>query len=270
MRAPKRSSNGYHWTPPDKEWLEYHYITLGTSVCEMALEIEGSVGTVGKWLRRAKIPKRGYSEAQKVYHQAEWVRPKDEWLREQYETLGRSSGSIAWEVGTGSSIIRGWLREIGVKIRKSGDYSRDRIAWPSKEYLEDLYFTQELPCTEIAQQLECSAYRVRKKFKELGIPLRVARSGRGGSEARRTLEGVEAPRNCKWCKQPDTLPGAPYSEVLQAHHKNHNKKDNRLENLMWLCPICHRFETALWNLLQADKAEVKCEGRTMTITFRGG
>lgn len=29
-------------------------------------------------------------------------------------------------------------------------------------------------------------------------------------------------------------------EILEVHHKNHNRKDNTLENLEFLCPNCHQ------------------------------
>ena len=34
-------------------------------------------------------------------------------------------------------------------------------------------------------------------------------------------------------------------EILQVHHKNRNKKDNRAENLEIICPNCHYEEHLL-------------------------
>ena len=34
-----------------------------------------------------------------------------------------------------------------------------------------------------------------------------------------------------------------YSELLQFHHKNGNRADNRLENCEALCPNCHAKKT---------------------------
>ena len=46
---------------------------------------------------------------------------------------------------------------------------------------------------------------------------------------------------CEKCGY-DTVP-----EILVVHHRNHNRSDNKLENLAWLCPNCHEthhFKTA--------------------------
>lgn len=42
---------------------------------------------------------------------------------------------------------------------------------------------------------------------------------------------------CSKCGNTGSWEGEPLT--LQLHHKNGNSKDNRLENLCWLCPNCH-------------------------------
>src|SRR3989344_5210045 len=42
----------------------------------------------------------------------------------------------------------------------------------------------------------------------------------------------EIPRICANCKNND-------ERVLVVHHKNRNRKNNNIENLMWLCSNCH-------------------------------
>jgi len=41
-----------------------------------------------------------------------------------------------------------------------------------------------------------------------------------------------------------------YSELLQFHHKNGNRADNRLENCEALCPNCHAKKTRLERMLK--------------------
>lgn len=63
MKAPKRHSNGYHWIPPDQEWLVDQYITQGKSAALISREMQGHVATVLEWLRREGIATRTLVEA---------------------------------------------------------------------------------------------------------------------------------------------------------------------------------------------------------------
>lgn len=75
------------------------------------------------------------------------------------------------------------------------------------------------------------------KRKELSEIL-VKDSGWGSSSLKRRLfsEGVKD-QKCEICGQSNEWMGKPLS--LQLHHINGNHRDNRLENLMILCPNCH-------------------------------
>lgn len=72
MKAPKLQSNRYYWDPPDKEWLEYHYVYLDKTGREIAAEVGATRPTVISWVRSAGIPirpghvrlGRGYSSRQ--------------------------------------------------------------------------------------------------------------------------------------------------------------------------------------------------------------
>lgn len=50
----------------------------------------------------------------------------------------------------------------------------------------------------------------------------------------RAIAGRNFPQECSECgysKIPD---------ILEVHHKNHNRKDNSVSNLCYLCPNCHQ------------------------------
>lgn len=72
MRAPKRKVNGYHWNPPDKEWLYDQYITKEKSAFQLTKELGAAVGTVILWLEQVGIHSRTRSQAQ-VIKGSHWV-----------------------------------------------------------------------------------------------------------------------------------------------------------------------------------------------------
>jgi len=56
----------------------------------------------------------------------------------------------------------------------------------------------------------------------------------GIASYRRILQANNKPVVCALCKESDI-------RVLQAHHRNKNRNDNTLRNLVWLCINCHRL-----------------------------
>lgn len=65
----------------------------------------------------------------------------------------------------------------------------------------------------------------------------------GESTYRKLLERAKRPLNCARCKMNDP-------RVLAAHHVDGNHRNNKLENLMWLCHNCHL-------LVHRDKVEAQ-------------
>jgi len=54
----------------------------------------------------------------------------------------------------------------------------------------------------------------------------------GGSTYRNTLIKSDKKQACRLCKIDNPI-------ILAAHHKDHNRKNNALDNLTWLCFNCH-------------------------------
>lgn len=54
----------------------------------------------------------------------------------------------------------------------------------------------------------------------------------GLSTYRAILGRSNIPKFCKLCRSND-------KRILAVHHINHNRKDNRIQNLAWLCHNCH-------------------------------
>lgn len=98
MRAPRQHANGYNWDPPDKEWLEYQYVTLDKSARTIAEEFGvGGLATVQDWLLIAGIPTRPLGRkpdgvSSKAVRRRNWKRLKAsrrhrkcEWCGQGYE-----------------------------------------------------------------------------------------------------------------------------------------------------------------------------------------
>jgi hypothetical protein len=135
---------------------------------------------------------------------------------------------------------------------------------PDRGWLEHHYVELNKSAQQIAREIGSSGKTVAKWLKKVGLEVRKVRRGEGlcGTSriARRTMRALGMPKRCTWCGTQE--------ERIEVHHKDHDPYNNHPNNLMYLCPTCHRVETALWYLHNREKAVVKCEGHTITIKFR--
>lgn len=175
-----------------------------------------------------KAPKKLYEG--RYTGRQQWTPPDDEWLYEQYWRQEKSSNQIAKELSCRPGIVLRWLSTSSVRIR-----------------------TYE----------ECDERHSLRMSGE-GNPAYVNGTDRGASSkrCRNALWDSEIPEECSFCG------ASVYQERLEAHHKNHNRGDDSLGNLCWLCRDCHKLETHVWRLLKQDKIDLECEGRTMVIRFK--
>lgn len=60
---------------------------------------------------------------------------------------------------------------------------------------------------------------------------------------KRLIEDFVIPYECSCCKNKGHLDGLPLT--LELHHINGNNRDNRIENLIFMCPN-HHAQTESW------------------------
>ena len=158
---------------------------------------------------------------------------------------------------------------------------------PDKEWLEDQYWTQDKSAKQIADEISADGSTVRRWLNDWFVPLRTnsenqaRRTGNRASHFKggidRSTQRAECERSgrpciCSWCGmagkyrtgKTDT---APLVCSLQLHHKDHDKRNVTLDNLVYLCPKCHRLETALWHIRKSKKAKVTVVNKIITIDF---
>ena len=158
---------------------------------------------------------------------------------------------------------------------------------PDREWLEDQYWTRDKSTKQIASEIGANSSTVQVWCNEMMIPFRTRsenQARRTGSRANRTNGGTERstqkaecqragrPCKCAWCDKEGELNLGKYDTStlmcsLQLHHKDHKPKNVSLDNLVYLCPKCHRLETALWQIRKAKKANVSMSNKIITIDF---
>lgn len=194
------------------------------------------------------------------------VPPDRGWLAAEYllppDGKGKTLVEIGKECGVSKVTVRKWLTQYGlrqdVEQRLSFFGSRPKperkIPSPPKEELAGRYL---LPpdgdgMTEdaLAEIYGVSKATVRRWLDEsqLAQPHSVRHSARMAGEGNpsyvngnaqgyvKRLLSAERPPVCEWCGD---------TERVQIHHIDHDRENNAIENLMWLCQSCNLLEARI-------------------------
>jgi len=217
-----------------------------------------------------KAPKKLTKQEQEARGnlRSKWLAPNKEWLEYHYTTLGKSAYQIAGDVGAGESgeIVRRWLEEEGLEVRKYYHES------PDAEQLKSLYIEADLTMAEIAYEYGVDPGTVLSWLITAEIPRRPIshRPGRGRSvsAAKRYLLASKVPLKCIWCGVGEQF-HLGHKGVLQLHHRDHDRENNAQENLCWMCYTCHQLESRLWHAEKEGKISFELVGdRQLLVTFR--
>jgi len=218
--------------------------------------------------------------------------PDREWLEDQYllppDGNGRTCRDIAKELGVSKDTIQRWVHVIGIaqdaRIRQKFGCMKESpmlaINPPSDNDLEKLYYLPPdgdgLSLDQLADHYGVSRPTVQRWLDEHGIhqpfsdrhSQRMAGEGNpaytNGNTQRYVKRQLEAAQEkvCDWCGT---------DEKIEIHHINHDRENNDLDNLTWLCTHCNKLEAHLWHLVQKQRATYEViRGKNkiqLTITF---
>lgn len=160
--------------------------------------------------------------------------------------------------GVGAGTIRMWLHRHNIpvtyeRVVSNADYSKP---WTKKHVLTNAY--QKKGAKALAKQWGCDASTIFNWLRRFGIPVRSPtkagvtyeasytplRKKRAKSlKGRRTLTGREVKElkeeagECQRCGYNEHV------ELLDVHHFDHDRCNNRPSNLAVLCVMCHALDT---------------------------
>ena len=216
--------------------------------------------------------------------------PDVRWLAEQYllppDGLGRSCPDIGKELGVGKHTIQRWVKKFGLRQalvdrqRQSqliGARLRRKMP-PPKSILAQKFLippdgegmTEDQLCVEfnvsrptirkwLGEYELMQSHSTRHAYRMSGERNPAYTNGNSQRYVGRSLARVK-PKVCEWCRA---------TKDVQIHHIDHNRENNDLENLMWLCRNCNQLESHLWQLQQTNRIKIEHKENMLTIEFLG-
>jgi DNA-binding CsgD family transcriptional regulator len=207
-----------------------------------------------------------------------WTEQEDGWLRENYGQI--SIRNLTTQLCRSYGAIRTRARKLGLLSRNSP--RKWLVTAIDQKVVQELYLSQTLSSAEIAEQLQCSPFLVMGVLRRLGF-LRTAGRTKHYTSLRRNRNGEIEHK--VWETQYGYLMIAAYDEqtdrvrpifrhrlVMEqhlgrklepnevVHHINHNKQDNRIENLMILSRGEHtslHFRGKPWRIARPGRIDQK-------------
>ena len=218
--------------------------------------------------------------------------PDKTWLAGEYllppSGKGRSLDDIAKELGVSDVTVGKWVRNYALpsdqyerlKFFSSRPKSYRRAPVPNRDELASYYLMppegKGFSLDAVGNLYGVSRPTVRRWIDELDLlqdfserhSQRMAGEGNpaytNGNTQRYVKRQLEAAQEkvCDWCGT---------DEKIEIHHINHDRENNDLDNLTWLCTHCNKLEAHLWHLVQKQRATYEViRGKNkiqLTITF---
>jgi len=146
----------------NEETLRELYIKQDLSTREAADELGCSKRTIQRWLDKFDIP------TDPSTHEQGGPWRDRETMIELYKDEGKSIQQIAEELNTGNWTIQTWLDKHGIDTRES--YKHTDFVWQDKERLRELHLEKQMPASEIADALGCTADTIRNWLDKYDLP----------------------------------------------------------------------------------------------------
>ena len=252
----------------DKDWLYNEYIILEKSISRIAKVCEKSISTIWKLLGEYGIPIRTPIEGTHLLWKNKKYRDRD-WLYEQYVTLRKSSHQIANENDFNKSAVLKWLEKFGIERRTKSEALIGKKLSPEHR-LKAIASAKFFPSGsahpnwiggfEIEQVCEVcgTSFTTRKdavakgqgrfcsrECRYEGLSGENSSTWKGGASFEpygldfnnRLREQIRGRDNyiCQECGITQEKLG----RRLDVHHIDYDKTNNKPENLISLCPVCH-------------------------------
>jgi transposase-like protein len=194
---------------------------------------------------------------------------------------GRSRSDIGKGLGVSKYAVGYWINRYGLGLQQDPKKrlrffaSQPRITPPSRERLIEQYIQEDKSVRELAKEMGYSTltvnkwlriYNIKKSPEQLGNKHSRRMSGKGNPAytngnsqhfVKSALSKVK-PKVCEWCKT---------TKRVQVHHMDHNRENNNLENLTWLCGSCNRLEAQLRALVKDNRIKMEHNENMLTIEF---
>jgi len=151
----------------DKNWLRAQYVAQRRSTYEIAEKCDVSSGTVGYWLNKHGIETRTPDVSKSA---RERLRDAD-WVRTQISERGRSTRSVAADIGVDQTTVLYWAHKHGVETgEQHRPVSDTRLQ--DKDWVRKAYNQRNKTTKDIAKEVGVSKTTVRDWLNVHGIERR--------------------------------------------------------------------------------------------------